>query len=380
VVPFAYKRRQPEKTALYRCVQEHLATFVAKTEGDGAALPKFIKREFDEYLRCGILAHGFVRVHCGGCGFDRLVALSCKGRAVCGSCCARRMTETAANLVDRVLPEGPVRQWVLSLPPPLRYLLAYDSELTSAVLNIFLGEVFRWLRREAKRELGLASVRAAHTGSVTAIQRFGSALNLNVHLHALVADGVFVQTGTAPPTFRALREPTKGEIAQIAWDTCQRTLALLKKRGQWIEDDPTEADKLAQSDPLLAQCYAASISGTLLLGPNKGQRVLTFKGAAAREGGAKTSGAAYGFDVDASVRVPAHDRARLERLCKYITRPPLSNDRLEELPDGRFRLRLKTPWANGTTHMIFDGPELIGRLVALVPPPRAHQVRYHGLC
>ena len=89
------------------------------------------------------------------------------------------------------------------------------------------------------------------------------------------------------------------------------TLALLKKRGQWLEDDPAESDELAQSDPLLAQCYAASISGTLLLGPDKGQRVLTFKGADEREGGAKTPSAAYGFDVDAAVRVPAHDRARL---------------------------------------------------------------------
>ncbi len=85
---------------------------------------------------------------------------------------------------------------------------------------------------------------------MTVIQRFGGALNLNIHLHALVTDGVFVKVGDAAPVFRALRCPTKDEISAIAWSTCKRTLALMKKRGQWIEDEPAQADTLAQSDPL----------------------------------------------------------------------------------------------------------------------------------
>ena len=263
-------------------MQEHLDVFLARIEEAEQALPKFVRVELEEYLKCGLLEHRFARVHCGGCGFDRLVAFSCKRRGFCPSCGGRRMSETAAHLVDNVIPEVPIRQWVLSLPPPLRYLLAYDSKLASAVLNIFLGEVFKWLRHTAKRELGLASVAGATPGSVTVIQRFGGALNLNIHLHALVTDGVFVMVGDAAPVFRALRCPAKDEISAIAWSTCKRTLTLMKKRGQWIEDEPAQADTLAQSDPLLAQCYAASISGTLFLGAQKGQRVLRFKGGAAR--------------------------------------------------------------------------------------------------
>jgi hypothetical protein len=80
-------------------------------------MPRFCVREVDAFLRCGMLAHGFARVWCEACGKDDVVAFSCKGRGFCPSCGARRMTDTAAWLVDRVIPdEAPVRQWVLSLP------------------------------------------------------------------------------------------------------------------------------------------------------------------------------------------------------------------------------------------------------------------------
>ena len=70
----------------------------------GFGLPRFIEREFDRYLRCRILAHGFARVRCDGCAAEIVVAFSCKGRGVCPSCTARRMADTAASLCDHVLP------------------------------------------------------------------------------------------------------------------------------------------------------------------------------------------------------------------------------------------------------------------------------------
>jgi len=109
-------------------------------------VPRFVEREIRAFLHCGILAHGFVRVHCDECGLDRVVAFSCKGRGFCPSCGGRRMADTAAHLVDRVLPEVPVRQWVLSLPWQLRYRLAYDAPLVQGVLGIFVRAVFASLR------------------------------------------------------------------------------------------------------------------------------------------------------------------------------------------------------------------------------------------
>src|SRR5262249_36583123 len=100
-----------------------------------------------------------------------VVALSCKGRGVCPSCGSRRMSELAAQLVDRVIPRVPVRQWVLSLPFTLRYQLAFDAKLTSAVLDVFIRSVFAELRCAAARQ-GIAD---GQCGAITAIQRFGSA-------------------------------------------------------------------------------------------------------------------------------------------------------------------------------------------------------------
>jgi len=119
--PVHYERHRPEQTTLYRLVQQHAATFFAEAEAAaGADLPQFVKDEFDAFLECGILAHGLLRLRCGERGHDQLVAFSCKRRGFCPSCGARRMAQTAAQLVDHVIPHVPVRQWVLSLPIPLR--------------------------------------------------------------------------------------------------------------------------------------------------------------------------------------------------------------------------------------------------------------------
>jgi len=75
----------------------------------------------------------------------------------------------------------------------------------------------------------------------------------------------------------------------------------------------------------------------------------------------------------------ASDRDGLEKILRYIARPPLSEDRLSRLNDGRVAVRLKTPWRDGTTHVAFTPMEFIEKLVALIPRPRAHQIRYHGI-
>ncbi len=114
----SYRRRRPEESVLYRVVQENLATFleVASLRSGGKGLTRVVRQEFERYLDCGILANGFARVRCRDCGHDEVVAFSCKGRGFCPSCMGTRMADTAAYLVDQVLPEVPIRQWVLSFP------------------------------------------------------------------------------------------------------------------------------------------------------------------------------------------------------------------------------------------------------------------------
>ena len=114
------------------------------------------------------------------------------------------MADTAAHLVDRVFPIVPVRQWVLSLPFALRYRVAYDARLMGAVLNVFIRALFGELRRRALEHLGL---RSSQCGAVTFVQRFGDALNANLHLHCLGIDGVYAASEEGRPEFHQLPAP-----------------------------------------------------------------------------------------------------------------------------------------------------------------------------
>ena len=135
----AYERHRPEQIPLYALVEEHFPRFLERLDAEGVSLPDFVIEEFEAYLKCGRLEYGFLRVKCDACRHEKLVAFSCKRRGFCPSCGARRMAETAAHLVEHVLPEQPIRQWVLSFPYPLRFLFATRP----AVLTQVLGIVYR---------------------------------------------------------------------------------------------------------------------------------------------------------------------------------------------------------------------------------------------
>jgi len=378
----AYQRRRPEAGVLYQVIRENYRTFASLREEEGRPLPRFVERAFEKYLACGILSKGFARVHCKNCGYDRLVGFSCKGRGFCPSCLGRRMNDGAAFLSDRVLDDTPVRHWVLSLPPPLRYLLAYDPALVTDVVTAFIRSVFAYLRRKAKATLGLESVTLAHPGAVTVIQRCSGHLALNVHFHSLITDGVFIQESPdGPVDFQSLPPPGDDEITAVAWDACRRTRDVLVRRGLWQEDvDDGEDDPLLETQPGLADLCQASLRGVLALGPRRGQRVVQFFGqAASGEDVPDLRRRGYGFNLDARQSVPAGDRDGLERLARYLLRPPLAQTRLKRRSDGRVMLRLKRPWRNGTEGMIFEPIDFLAKLAVLVPPPRMNTIRFHGV-
>ncbi|HRF55265.1 MAG TPA: transposase [Aquimonas sp.] len=91
------------------------------------------------------------------------------------------------------------------------------------------------------------------------------------------------------------------------------------------------------------------------------------------------AGMVGGFSLHAGVAAEEHESHKLEKLCRYITRPAISEKRLSISPQGRVRYQLKTPWKNGTTHVEWDPVDFIAKLATLVPPPRAHLTRFHGV-
>jgi hypothetical protein len=378
-----YRPRDPSSEVLHGVLLAHLETFLARIAVDPSSpnLPPYVVRELRAHLTCGILAHGFCRFHCFACGTDLLIPFSCKGRGFCPSCGGRRMAESAAHLVDHVFPEVPVRQWVISFPWRLRYLLALDVDLCRAVRRVFMRAIFRFYSRKAQSD----SIEQGRTGGVNQIQRYGSALNANTHFHALILDGVY----TAPdalsaPTFHAATRITDAEVAKLLFTIRSRVLRLCRRRGLLGEDAEVEISALTETQGLLPFLCAASIQGRSALGSEPGARIerlgipetsLPGRAVLIKELCAELDG----FSLHAAVKIEAGETSRLEHLCRYIARPPISNKRLSLTPDGRVVHELRAPFRDGTTHFAFEPLVFIERLAALVPPPRLHQLTYHGV-
>ena len=189
-----FQRHRPETTALYEVVRDNFETLYGAI-GDGAIavrIPKHARKELEAYLDCGLLCRGFARLRCQECGESRLVAFSCKGRGFCPSCMGRRMSATAANLIERVLPpQSGLRQWVLTFPFPWRRRLAQDGALLGRLTRIFVETVQAFYAERAAREGALG----AKTGAVTVVQRTSSDLRLNPHLHLVALDGAWHEQG-----------------------------------------------------------------------------------------------------------------------------------------------------------------------------------------
>ncbi|MHC4921003.1 MAG: transposase [Planctomycetota bacterium] len=240
------------------------------------------------------------------------------------------------------------------------------------------------------------------SGAVNFIQRFDSALRLNVHFHALVLDGVFVDPDKRPrpvwgarqgePVFRRLPPPTDEEVVMLVEKIARRTLRWLVRQGVLTEDGYLAGLEEGDEDggEVLQQYRAAAIQGKIAMGKQAGLQAerlwdpFTAAGAGAQhpQGSRKSSRCAdcEGFSLHANVWVPAHRRDRLERLCRYVARPPLAEQRLSvNERTGKVIYGFRRPFRDGSTHVVLDPLSFLSRLAALVPPPRMHLVTYHGV-
>jgi len=361
-----YERRRPEKTPLHKVVSENLESWLAWREAAERPVSAYVEDELRGYLACGILCFGFARAVCLTCRTGFVVAFSCKGRGVCPSCNGRHMAQTAAHLADHVIPPVPVRQWVISVPKRLRGMLADRPRAVAALTKIFLDEIERLLLTTSGGAPDAETPGASRPrhGGISFLHRFGSALNHHVHLHACVTDGVFMPAADqadrdAPPTFLPARPVTAADLAALTERVRRRVI-------RWFR---------------LTRLLDAAAAADMLAWENSG------------------------FSVDASVRITLLDRdvpsyfQSLEHLLRYCARPPFALERLSVIrgPDGRItrvryvlprhkaanwvgprRGRTSTrPGANGVVEL--TPFEFLDRLADLVPPPRKHRHRYHGV-
>lgn len=369
-LPRGYRQRQPHKTVLHRIVRENLETLLAEGvqhSANGEGYPRYVEKEFRDYISCADLSRGFARVRCGACGHELLLPFSCKNRGLCPSCTTRRMSDEAAYLVDMVLPEAPYRQWTLTFPFAVRFLLARDYKLITAVLGMAMRILFAWQRRQA-RPAGHA---AAKTAAVVFVQRFGGAMNVNVHAHALLPDGVFVRDQSGTLSLVSLPPPEDKDILRLTQRLARRVTIFLERRFAILE--PVDADVLEsvigegmRNVPAVADPSAQDDAPD-----GETSKVRTSRRAASVDG----------FSIHADTAVPAHNRLGLEKLCRYGMRPAFSHERLSLSEDGQVQLALRRPWptAGGASVLCFEPVAFLRRLAPLIPPPYAHLVRHFGL-
>jgi hypothetical protein len=290
------------------------------------------------------------------------------------------MADSAALLVDDILPHQPMRQWVLSVPFPIRFLFASRPDVMGKVLGI----VYRTIATHLSHKAGYTKA-SSQTGAVTLIQCFGGALNLNVHYHMLFLDGVYIDAKNGTSRFRRAKAPAIDELTRLTHTIAHRVGGYLERRGLLERDTGNaylshEAVAVSDEDPSI-DLLGSSITYRIALGPQQGRKVMTLQ--TLPDGGTDQFttrvGNVAGFSLHAGVATKANERAKLERLCRYITRPAVSTKRLSMTRNGRVRYELKTPWRNGTTHVIFEPLDFISRLVSLVPKPRVNLTRFHGV-
>ncbi len=200
------------------------------------------------------------------------MAFSCKRRGFCPSCGARRMTESAALLVDAVLPEEPVRQWVLSVPFPLRFLFAAEPAAMGQVLAI----VYRALASHLIRKAGLTRA-TGQTGAYT--------------------------LENSRPRFRRVPPPSPTELDAILTVVTARIAGHLERRGLLIRDlESSHLTRAPGEDAALEILQGHSITYRIALGPHEGRKAFTLQTVPAREPTTKRFLATHaGFSLHAGV-------------------------------------------------------------------------------
>jgi len=285
------------------------------------------------------------------------------------------MSDTAIQLVEYVFPKDvPVRQFVLTFPIEVRRRLGFDARLLTQAHTIFMRAIRAFYRRRSKR-LGYTD---SATGAVTCIQRAGSALNLAPHFHSLVLDGVYVEND-GEVGFVQNPPPTDDEIKTLTETIAKRIVRTFIRRGVIAEGYVTHADKEEEQE-LLSEICEASTRNLIAMGPNRGRRVRrVLLDPPQGESLGNLCFAASGFTLHAATSVEAGDSEDLERLCRYITRPPVATESLSVAENGDVIFKMKRKFSDGTQFLRFTGPEFLEKLAALTPQPRVNQIRYCGI-
>jgi hypothetical protein len=366
----------PQGTFLVPLIKRYFPNYLAELAAEGRELPGFVIKEFEQVTTCGDIKTHHGEFECGKCSHRWKICLRCKRRGWCPACMTYRQINRTGFLQKRVIGDTPIRQYVLTLPPPYRITLAFHPHLVSQVLGQFLKYVFQYLANAAKKVLrakGIQSVKVHHlrAGAITAIQRFSTDLSLNLHFHCLVTNGVFVKAPTdATAWFLELPAPSTEDVTELATKICRWTCSLLKREGAW---EPVHEASATNLDTVAG--FVTERDGV--------KRFYRFCGVASDQETDRPVGrdGIYGFNVYAKESVRRGDRKNLRRLIRYILSPPFTAKQLRPDPESENHvlIDLKRSMLDGTQVLRLTLRQLFDRLVWATPRPNANLLRFHGV-
>lgn len=319
----AYRPRHPEHTSLYRLLEEHFDDYLRCHEErfeprDGHLRPH-VRKVVEQFLECGRLHQGFARIRCGDCGDEKLLAFSCQTRNLCPSCQAKRAALFGMKLAEEVLAPVPHTHLTFTIPKALRALFQRDRRL----LGILSRAAYAALREVMQSALGRKDV---VPGFVASLQTFGSyGDNWQPHVHGLASEGAF--TG-------------EGDFITL-WNL--DTDAVEARFREYVLQELQRADRLSEEFADQLRTWSPS-----------------------------------GFDVFAGRQVSMGETKCIEEMGRYMTRPPLAQDAVEILSNGKVLIPTPPDPRTGATELILDPIELVHRIVMQIPDKGSHCTRYYG--
>jgi len=328
-----YRRRHPEQTSLYRIVEKHFEefrdTYKERYQKRYGFWRGVIDDTIEEYLRCGILDHGFARVKCRKCGKEKFVAFSCKKRYFCPSCDKKRSLMFGMKLAGEIALAVPHRQFVFAMPKRFRLYFLYNRKL--------LGKLAK-CGAETVEEVYRAVLGKGRAGQVFSIQTFGDLMNWHPHIHGFVTDGLFDEKGI----FHVMPDIPVAPFIKLF---SHKVFRLLLDEGL--------------------------ITGRVV------QQMRRWPHS--------------GFHVHKDTRIARGDIEGIERLGEYIVRSPFSESRVVKgrtesiiYRSGHAEPQMYLFASQGKTTSkrnfeIFSPLDLLASLVQHIPERRQHMVIYYGM-
>ena len=381
-----YRARNPKKSPLWQCVRRHYEEFEAvypeKYQPHYGILRPIIPEVVHKFLECGNLERGFARIRCDHCEHEYLLAFSCKSRSFCPSCHQRNVQNTARFILDRVVAPVPHRHYVLAIPRMLRPYFQRHRRLLKRLCALAHQSLSDYLRTALDCPQGVP-------GIVMTLHTFGEYLDFHPHLHALVADGLFVRSlpetmpdAPAAGTSRqgqAKRQssPAASSLSSSGGEGRGEEAARLRSNPRPVDapeapTGPTAASFLALPNaPLkpLEELFRAKVINLLveqkLLPPERVQVLYSWKHS--------------GFNVHAGQIVPPEAKADLEDLAQYILRNPFSVEKMTmESPTDTVIYRSRLNAKINRNFQVFRPTDFLAAITQHIPDKGAQMVRYYG--